>query len=143
MKVVLMLDDEHYTQPCIIFCETEEEGFDLFESWNAETEGTYTVEGNRCTWERGYNFAVCEVYDLSEKPYILIHWHAYEGVGFDVKQFDSFEEANATMRSEAEDILIRDEVENYPVTDEDCGAVIDDGYEWNCWKIIEKGEKDV
>lgn len=140
MKVVLMLDDEHYAHPYIGFCETREGGFDLFKSWNAETEGTYITEANRCTWKCGYNFAVCEVYDLSEKPYILIHWHAYNGVDFDIKQFDSFEEANATMMAEANDIDTFG-IDNEPITTEDCRAVVDDGYEWNCWQIIKKEAK--
>lgn len=148
--LMCMLDSENYTEPVIRFCETREEGFQMFKDlvtpYNDPPK--FEVDGNRCDatwWEPGEetydDFAVCEVFGLNEKPYILVWWHAYEGVDFNVKQFDSFEEANATMRSEAEDILILDEVENYPVTDEDWGAVVDDGYEWNCWQIIEQEAK--
>ena len=146
--LMCMLDSENYTDPVIEFCETREEGFQMFKDWVIPYNDPpkFEVDGNRCdaTWwkpgEETYDdFAVCEVFDLNEKPYILIWWHAYDGVDFDVKQFSSFEEANAVMRSEADDIDTFG-VDNEPTFPEDWGTVIDNGYEWNCWKIIKKGE---
>lgn len=146
MYLALMLDDEHYTDLYYESCETEVEGFDIFKKWNNEDYGEYYEEGNRFVWQTisKQRFAVCEVYELNDKPYVLIWWHAYNGVGFSVKQFDTFEEANAAMRAEADNIYIDEaNVEacaNEPITSDDWSGIIDDGYEWNCWQIIERSE---
>lgn len=148
MYLTLMLDDEHYTDPYYQVCETEVEGFEVFKKWNNEDYGEYYEEGNRFEWiddfDWEHRFAVCEVYELNDKPYVLIWWHAYNGVDFSVKQFDTFEEANAVMRAEADNIYLDEaDVEAYandPITPDDWSGIVDDGYEWNCWQIIERSE---
>jgi len=146
MYLALMLDDEHYTDLYYESCETEVEGFDIFKKWNNEDYGEYYEEGNRFVWTDDFDceqhFAVCEVYELNDKPYVLIWWHAYNGVDFSVKQFDTFEEANAAMRAEADNIYIYidDAYENETITPDSWSGIVDDGVEWNCWEIVERSE---
>lgn len=139
-----MLDDEHYTDLYYESCETEVEGFDIFKKWNNEDYGEYYEEGNRFVWTDDFDceqrFAVCEVYELNDKPYVLIWWHAYNGVDFSVKQFDTFEEANAAMRAEADNIYIDDVYENETITPDSWSGIVDDGVEWNCWEIVKRSE---
>lgn len=144
MYLTLMLDDEHYTDPYYRVCETEVEGFEIFKKWNNEDYGEYCEEGNRFEWTDDFGwwhrFAVCEVYGLNDKPYVLIWWHAYNGVDFSVKQFDTFEEANAAMRAEADNIYIDDDYGNETITPDSWSGIVDDGVEWNCWEIIRRDE---
>lgn len=144
MYLALMLDDEHYTDLYYESCETEVEGFDIFKKWNNEDYGEYYEEGNRFVWTDDFDyeqrFAVCEVYELNDKPYVLIWWHAYNGVDFSVKQFDTFEEANAAMRAEADNIYIDDAYENETITPDSWSGIVDDGVEWNCWEIVKRSE---
>lgn len=157
MYIATMLDDENYTEPAYHLCESIEDGFEWFKNYFCsdeyyhDDETMYKVNGNRCdakwytytcgSWSEA--FAVCEVFELNDKPYVLIWHHAYNGVDFSVRQFDTFEEANAVMRAEAADIYIDEakiEPEDNEVTPEDWSAIVDDGYEWNCWDILKRSE---
>ena len=146
MYLTLMLGDEDYANPYYKVCKTLADGFEIFKEWNNECCGEYSVEGNRCDWVDNIgweSFAVCEVYELNDKPYVLMWWHAYNGVDFSVRQFDTFEEANAAMRAEVDNIYDEADVEacaNEPITPDDWSGIVDDGYEWNCWKIVERSE---
>ena len=47
------------------------------------------------------------------------------------------------MRAEADDIYIDEakiEPEDNEVTPEDWSAIVDNGYEWNCWDILKRSE---
>lgn len=150
MYIATMLDDENYAYPAYQLCESIEDGFEVFKNDFCDNETRYEIKGNRCDamWYTGglwsYEaFAVCEVFELNDKPYVLIWHHAYNGVDFSVRQFDTFEEANAVMRAEADDIYIDEakiEPEDNEVTPEDWSAIVDNGYEWNCWDILKRSE---
>ena len=150
MYIATMLDDENYAYPAYQLCESIEDGFEVFKNDFCDNETRYEIKGNRCDamWYTGglwsYEaFAVCEVFELNDKPYVLIWHHAYNGVDFSVRQFDTFEEANAVMRAEAADIYIDEtkiEPEDNEVTPEDWSAIVDNGYEWNCWDILKRSE---
>ena len=150
MYIATMLDDENYAYPAYQLCESIEDGFEVFKNDFCDNETRYEIKGNRCDamWYTGglwsYEaFAVCEVFELNDKPYVLIWHHAYNGVDFSVRQFDTFEEANAVMRAEANNIYIDEtkiEPEDNEVTPEDWSAIVDNGYEWNCWDILKRSE---
>ena len=149
MYLAVWIDGEHYTEPYIKKCESIRDGFDWFKSCmeTDETEVSYEEEGNRIVAEYPYDhgwdndimdFSVCEVYEIKERPYALIWWHAYNGVDFAVTEFDDFTEANEAMRSEAVDALIEwNDPEFEGVKPEDVSACVDTGDEWQCWRIIE------
>lgn len=142
MYLAVMIDGEHYVDMEAYPCESIHEGFDLFkENFVMNNKAKYRVDDNRivATYYTGSyeDFSVCEVYEVDEKPYTLVWWHAYDGVDFTVRLFDSFEEARETMTAEANELMSKLE-DAQQDSDEGNFICVDTGIEWECWQIIEK-----
>lgn len=148
MKILVGIDGDHYTDLDYEFVETKDKAFERFEKIANEGYECFEIEReeNRFT---GYyydsplsdypNFIVYECYDINEKPYILVWWHAYNGVDFTVRQFDTFEEANEIMKAESNYAWIEENDPEYrEVTQDDGSTCVDTGCEWEMWQIIKR-----
>ena len=147
MYLAVMIDGEHYTDMEAYPCNSIQEGFDLFKkNFVMDYSAKYRVNNNRIvatyyTWSYLYeDFSVCEVYKVDEKPYTLVWWHAYDGVDFTVRTFDSFDEARETMITEAGELMSKLE-DAQQDSDEGNFICVDTGIEWECWKIIKRESK--
>lgn len=140
MYLAVMIDGEHYIDMEYYPCQSIEDGFELFKEDFVESEAEFEVKENRivATYYGDFgskDFSVCEVYEVDEKPYTLVWWHAYNGVDFTVRTFDSFEEAREVMVAEASELAskLEDAQQDFDKGNMIC---IDTGYEWECWRII-------
>lgn len=147
MKIVVGIDGENYTDLYYGFVKTEDEAYEWFED-DAESLECFKLEreGNRFT---GYywrypsdsipDFTVYECYDINEKPYILVWWHAYNGVDFTVRQFDTFKEANDVIKDESNYAWTEeDALENEDIIQGNGKVCVDIGDEWEMWQIIKR-----
>ncbi len=151
MKIIVGIDGDNYTELDYGFMKTKEKAFECFKGIAKENYECFEIEKEGENRFTGYyyddlysdipNFIVYECYDLNEKPYILVWWHAYNGVDFKVEQFDTFEEANAAMKAESDYVWIEENDPDYKgVGPDDTSSCIDTGYEWECWEIIKRSE---
>ena len=76
-------------------------------------------------------FIVCEIKSLSDHDYIAAYHHAYEGVDFKVKGFDSIEEARAYSNKAADDF--KSEVDCWSDERGINSITLDDNNEWHIW----------
>lgn len=88
-------------------------------------------------------FDVLEIHEVKKAKYYLVNWHAYDGVGFSVKGFDSLDEAHKTMETEFNEMWDWiDDVEEINGDKEDhihsTHASVDDDNEYIGWEIIER-----
>lgn len=149
MKIVVGIDGEHYTDLYYGFVETEDEAYEWAKE-DAENLECFEFEREEHNRFAGYywydpsydsipDFTIYECYDLNEKPYILVWWHAYNGVDFTVRQFDTFEEANEVMKTESNYAWIEENDPDYrEVTQDDGDTCVDTGCEWEMWQIIKR-----
>ena len=148
MKILVGIDGDHYTDLDYEFVETKDKAFEQFEKIANEGYECFEIEREKDRFTGYYydsplsdypNFIVYECYDLNEKPYILVWWHAYNGVDFTVRQFDTFEEANEIMKAESNYAWIEENDPEYrEVTQDDGSTCVDTGYEWEMWRIIKR-----
>lgn len=148
MKIIVGIDGDHYTDLDYEFAETKDKAFERFEKIANEGYECFEIEREENRFIGYYydsplsdypNFIVYECYDLNEKPYILVWWHAYNGVDFTVRQFDTFEEANEIMKAESNYAWIEENDPEYrEVTQDDGNTCVDTGCEWEMWQIIER-----
>lgn len=155
MYICVCIGSEYYTDLCCVFCNTVEEAraviayinsdYETLE-WNNEPEIESDSFIARCFSHNGDEedygdyWCVDEIHKV-DKKYNVVYWHAYNGVGFDVHSFDTYEEASEYLAKNAKEFADQIREEDLVSCDiDDSSAVIDDNYEWHMWKIIKTPE---
>ena len=152
MFIGVGIDSDHYTDLDYFFGETVYEVKEKFREylkdsfteddpivWQENNEGK-AIRGETKT--NNYYWYVAEIFEVPKLPkhkWYLVWYHAYNGVGFKVNSFSREVFAQGQMRVEFSDFLT--EFAQYVCDahlDHD-SAIIDDGNEWNIWKIIKEG----
>lgn len=148
MKVLCFLDSEHYTDPEYVrladdTAESEVQGFieqkfksDL--SWECGKNAEATIEwmeDGKCAkissmQDDGEFFIVCAIKEIPDARCISAYHHAYEGVGFEVKGFDTIEEARDNSARWADEV--KKDLRKVAEEDRDLNFIcIDDEYQWH------------
>ena len=149
MKILCFVDSIHYTDPEYIrvaddttdkevarFVEkklTSDVAYECGQGHNPVI--TWMDEGKRAEIsvllsDNERYFIVCEIKEVDDGNYISAYHHCYEGVGFEVKSFDTIEEARNASSTWADEIK-RDRRE--VISDERSINFIniDDSYQWH------------
>ena len=153
MYLGVMIDSEHYTDVTCVFRETLNEVMCTLESIAFEddygevnwTDNFYLCEGRKV--KRGVTngddyWLVMEIFEVEDNNIYLVQWHAYEGVDFDVIEFDTWDSAYNRMKREYYDMIEDWGIDrNKNQCDIDSYSFcIDDGNEWHMMQIVTKGE---
>lgn len=153
MYVTVGINSEHYTDLWYGFCNTVEEAraviahinsdYETLE-WNNEPEIESDSFVTRCFSHNGDvedyddDWCVDEIHKV-DKKYNVVYWHAYNGVGFDVHSFDTYEEASEYLVKDAKEFADQIRKENIVTCEIDnSSGIIDDNYEWHMWDIIKR-----
>lgn len=153
MYLGVMIDSEHYTDVTCVFRETLNEVMCTLESIAFEddygevnwADDFYLCEGRKV--KRGITngddyWLVMEIFEVEDNNIYLIQWHAYEGVDFDVAEFDNWDSAYNTMKYKYHGMIEDWEIDtnrNQCYIDS-YSCVIDDDNEWHMMEIVTKGE---
>ena len=145
MKIVVGIDGEHYTDLYYGFVETEDEAYEWAKE-DAKDLECFEFEREEHNRFAGYywydpsydsipDFTIYECYDLNEKPYILVWWHAYNGVDFELKSVCHYGE---NIREEFDNQINKlNEVYKFDDVNTEQGLFVgDDGTEWHCLQLI-------
>ncbi len=153
MYLGVFIDSENYTQLGCVMGDTLSEVKSKVEKYYVDdfdwSDRFVKMNGNKIL--RGvtekkddYNlwFAVAEIFDVDSDKYYLVYWHAYNGVDFDVTEFDSWDSAYDRMKCEYHDMIEDWEIDT---NSNQCyidsySCVIDDDVEWHMMEIVTKGE---
>lgn len=138
MKLVVGIDGESYTELSHAFVETWKEAFEWVKEDVRKYDGSKTEKvGDKIYTQYTPTFHVHQLFDIDEsKPFIVVHWHAYEGVDFDIKQFNTYKEARKYMNDTVTDVVANNE--DYIIDwFNDKGACVDVKKEWMMWRIVE------
>lgn len=152
--LVCSLDDEHYTDPEFEFVNSIDEAKAVIKKrtaeWSEDAEledfesvrdlETDEIISYRQDARNGDSFLVNEVLIINnDKAFHCVHYHAYDGVDFDVVFSGGKEESISFMQQEAAEELSQPYVEG----DNEridlkarTSIVIDNGTEWNVWSIV-------
>lgn len=146
--------DGDYVYLSYKYCDLESDVFDWFKKFNSDVDDvTYEVNENEKRISAEYyvygydskDFSVCQYFELTGKPYLVVWWHAYNGVDFRVKEFNALEDAHNNIVKEIDTLVKEIECETYDENYRDvvfCWEpyVVDTGDEWQCWQIIKVNE---
>lgn len=155
MYIGVMIDSESYTELiCVeretlneVKCEMESIAFDwdfgevTWENIPFKCE-KLVARGVAETGDYNEYWFVTEIFKVNKDKVYLVKWHAYEGVDFDVMEFDTWDDAYNEMKK-----IYNYEMNEYEkyINKEDCyidtyRSCIDDNVEWNLMQIVTKGE---
>lgn len=144
MYLGVFIDSENYTQlGCVVGDTLSEVKYKLSEfDWSdsfVKMDGDKVLRG---VVEDGDWFSVAEVFEVDSNKYYLVYWHAYEGVDFDVMEFDTWDSAYNRMEREFYDMIEDWGIDrNKNQCDIDSYSFcIDDDNEWHMMQIVTKGE---
>lgn len=147
-RLGVMIDSEHFTDLYrTVFSENEDarkvmtklvndKSFSLTEQ---TPEGRFIFEMDEDCWTVG------QVFEVDNKPYALVKYHAYDGVDFELLgQFDSYKEAKAVRDKDIRELIDGwsdpynkvPEYDRYELFNDEDQSVWDDGQEWHIWSII-------
>lgn len=149
MKLVVGIDGESYTELSHAFVETEQQALEWvkedvkdYNCFNIEKDGDkiYT-QYYRDEFSVGMvdipSFHVYQLFNIDEtKPFVVVSWHAYNGVDFEITQFDTYRKARCYMSNSVVNIAAGNEDSSIEYFDDESSCV-DMEHEWMMWKIIE------
>ncbi len=147
MKILCLLDSVHYTDPEYIRVNDNVPALDIKEYAKermleyVEAEIGRKDPSQKIEWEGDERadlragedyFVVCEIKSIPDAKCITGYNHAYDGVGFKVKGFDSIEEARAFATKKADELagqvkIVEDNRDINSIT-------LDDDNEWHHWE---------
>ncbi len=142
MYVVCMLDSDNYSEPDVIFADDIEtaraaakSNIEAFVGCAPEVCNTEEHDGERWVAQKenertGTDFMVAEIYPLiPEATHVVIRWHGYDGVDFNVHSFMSFDEAAGGFLEEKAEVGCEFVYEYYDEGNQDY-ILFDTGDEW-------------
>lgn len=156
MKLVVGIDGESYTELSHAFVETEKEAYDWVKEDVKEYNCFEIVKDGDKIYTRYYrsdfnavldvvdtpSFHVYQLFDIDEsKPFVVVHWHAYDSVDFEISQFDTYRKARCYMSNSVVNIVARNEDSSIEYFDDESSCV-DLENEWMMWRIIEIRRKN-
>lgn len=153
MKLVVGIDGESYSELRHAFVETDKEAFEWIKEDVKEFDCFDIVKDGDKIYSRFYrsdfdvvflgmvdipSFRVYQLFDIDEtKPFVVVHWHSYDGVDFDIDQFYTYKEARKYMNDAVTCVVANNK--NYSIEwFDNKGACVDVKSEWMMWSIIER-----
>ena len=86
------------------------------------------------------DWGVIEIYEIDNAPWVMVKWHAFDGVDFAVQTYRTQEEARRAMRYEADNTFTQF---GSPIADWQSDYVeFDTGDEWRMFKVIQLSEEN-
>ena len=86
-------------------------------------------------------FVSAEVFPMPTKDFIVVYWHAYDGVGFDIiGSSDSLDEARKILHDYVQENIV-DIPEDY--REGDASITADNGNGWEMLQILHYNNKDI
>ena len=143
MKICVSIDSESYTTLTTDVVSSVDEAVTKLLEREDNPSLKLSIEEKdgsaRITLEDGVGyFVVAQVFDVAEKKYAAVWWHAYDGVDFDLKGMSNdFTEAKAQLDFYVTNFWVND---GYDVDDYENGdtfALTDTGNEWECIEIVD------
>ena len=154
MYLGVMIDSESYANLiCVaretlneVKCEIESIAFD-WDFGEVTWEDDFLLLKNANKVARGVTngdeyWLVAEIFKVNENKIYLVQWHAYDGVDFDLIEFDAWDNAYNEMKCRyynmIEEFGINTNINQCDIdTYKSC---IDDDNEWHMMQIVMKGE---
>lgn len=139
MILLCGINSEEYGDCMTYFCKDTDAAKDIISRRYDSKNYSMEWEDNRCTitdLNNPYDWRVYQYFEVSS-DIVLVHYHAYEGVDFDVVgEFDDFNKARDKMTLAAFEVY-SNAGENHRIFDWIYGdsACVDTGNEWQLWYI--------
>lgn len=133
----VVIDSESYSGLMKVFDASEERVRLWLESHNDDDEAEVEWSNNRCSVRNGDYFQVGTMYRIpSETRFVVLWWHAYDGVDFEIKGLARTKKEAIKIYNEVVDKMLA----NYEYDEYDNSArgyfVGDTGTEWEVLKVV-------
>ena len=85
--------------------------------------------------EDSSDFLVANIFQISDDvKYLVVIWHAYDGVDFSYKPFSTLEEAKVFVKENSDNFIKGCDYADVMRTRGT--LIVDNSYEWTMWKVI-------